>query len=239
MRMDLQDIEKIFDEQTLFSIEHFVFETGKTYGLIGHNGMGKTTLLRMLGGFDPDFYGRVTYDGQSYSSHVTKRLSYITQEPYMLNRSVQENLAYPLQIRKTDRTIVDSKVNEWVHKLDLTPLADRKAIVLSAGEQQKVALARGLIYQPELIFLDEPTANIDPDTVSVLEQIVRAYQLETKATIIWVTHNLDQAFRICDEVVVMKKDGLHTIEKEALKERLDTIRHLEYFLDDNKEEGLA
>jgi tungstate transport system ATP-binding protein len=235
MKIDLMGLHKSFDGNNLFSIQEYKFQTGQAYGLIGNNGIGKTTLLRIVSGFDSKYEGTVRFDGQPYTDQTTKKMSYISQKPYMLNRSVRENIAYPLLIRKWNRKAVDREVEVWLDKLGLTDLADRKAIVLSAGEQQKVALARGLIYQPELVLLDEPTANIDPESVKVLEQILSNYQLKTKATIIWVTHNLEQAFRICDQVIVMKKDRLQNISKHSLQASLDSMRKLDRVLNDHEE----
>lgn len=235
MRIELRGLHKSFDGNTLFSIKDYRFQTGQAYGLIGNNGSGKTTLLRIVCGFDAKYEGTVLFDGQPYNEQTTKKLSYISQKPYMLNRSVRENIAYPLLIRKWNRKAVEREVAVWLKKLGLTELADRKAIVLSAGEQQKVALARGLIYQPELVLLDEPTANIDPDSVEIMEEILSDYQIEKNATIIWVTHNLEQAFRICDQVIVMKKDRLQNISKHKLQASLDSMRKLDRVLNDQEE----
>lgn len=103
-------------------------------------------------------------------------------------------------------------------------LKDRNARVLSAGEKERVSLARGLVFEPRLILLDEPTANIAPDSVNELEQIIVNYQRENKATVIVVTHNLIQAIRLCDTLTVMKDKTLHTTSKEKIFNSIEKVR---------------
>lgn len=227
MKIELKQVRKAFDNKELFSISHCIFEKGKTYGIIGSNGIGKTTLLRMIGGMDQTYEGMIRYDTDTFSDALLKQMSFIDQQPFMLDRSVYENLAYPLRVRKVDRNVIQSKVSTWLKRMDIEQLKDRNAKLLSAGEKQKVSLARGLIYKPELVLLDEPTANIDPDTVFVMEEILSNYQEATNATMIWVTHNIRQAWKSCDSVLLMQSDRVKWIGKEMLKQKVETAMYLE------------
>lgn len=227
MNIELSQIRKKFDNKELFSFAQCVFEKGKTYGIIGSNGIGKTTLLRMIGGMDQNYEGMIRYDSSAFSNALVKRMSFIDQQPFMLDRSVYENIAYPLRLRKTDRNLIRLEVDKWLKRMEIEALKDRNAKILSAGEKQKVSLARGLIYQPELVLLDEPTANIDPDTVAVMEEILSDYQSATNSTMIWVTHNIRQAWKSCDAVLQMQSDQVKWIEKEMLKQRVEMAMYLE------------
>ena len=99
MEIQLNNVKKAYSSP-LIDLESFTFETGKIHGIIGHNGIGKTTLLRILAGLEPVDSGCVTYGGKLYSTSVAKQLSYVYQKPYMLNKSVFENIAFPLKLRK-------------------------------------------------------------------------------------------------------------------------------------------
>ncbi len=114
-----------------------------------------------------------------------------------------------------------------LERFEIMYLKDRNARVLSAGEKERVSLARGLVFEPRLILLDEPTANIAPDSVNELEQIIVNYQRENKATVIVVTHNLIQAIRLCDTLTVMKDKTLHTTSKEKIFNSIEKLESVE------------
>ncbi len=145
----------------------------------------------------------------------------------MLNRTVYENIAYPLKIRKMQADEIHKKTIEMLERFEIMYLKDRNARVLSAGEKERVSLARGLVFEPRLILLDEPTANIAPDSVNELEQIIVNYQRENKATVIVVTHNLIQAIRLCDTLTVMKDKTLHTTSKEKIFNSIEKLESVE------------
>jgi len=227
MNVKLQFIQKNFTKEDLFSIQKHTFESGLIHGLIGHNGAGKTTLLKILGGLDRDYKGTIQYGHRDYSDELIKKITYISQDPYMLNRTVYDNIAYPLKIRKMQADEIHKKTMEMLERFEIMYLKDRNARVLSAGEKERVSLARGLVFEPRLILLDEPTANIAPDSVNELEQIIVNYQRENKATVIVVTHNLIQAIRLCDTLTVMKDKALHTTSKEKIFNSIEKLESVE------------
>ncbi|TCQ08077.1 tungstate transport system ATP-binding protein [Serpentinicella alkaliphila] len=208
MKIQLNQVNKNYGKEDIFSINEFEFKTNIINGIIGDNGSGKTTLLRMLSGLDRSYNGDILYNGRLYADSLIKDITYISQKPYMLKRSVFENLAYPLKIRGYSKDSIEGKVKTFLKKFGIEQLRNREAEVLSAGERQKVALARGIIFEPKLLLLDEPTANIDPETVEFLEEILMEYQQGTEVNIILVTHNINQAMRVCKQVSLLKDRNL-------------------------------
>lgn len=227
MKIQLQGVRKKFTDEWLFTIEEHTFESGQIHGLIGHNGVGKTTLLRMIGAFDHQFEGKIRYGRQFYSKELIKKVTYISQDPYMLDKSVYDNLAYPLKIRHFSKVERDKRVMHMLERFGIESLKDRKATVLSAGERERVSMARSFVFEPRLILMDEPTANIAPDAINELEQIMLDYQKEHQATFIIVTHNLMQAYRLCDTLTMMKEKGLSTIPKESIFKNVDQLKCIE------------
>ena len=229
MKLTLQFAKKSFDDKEIFNIKHHDFGEGMIHGIIGANGAGKTTLLRVVAGLDRSYTGQVLYNGKPFTDSLRRRMTYISQKPYMLTRSVYENLSYPLQIRNTEDDEIQKRVEDMLVKMGLKHLAQKKATVLSAGEREKVNLARGLIFNPDIVLLDEPTASIDPDSVTDLERVIIEYQRKQNATVIVVTHNLSQALRLCDTLHVFENKGLRPVAKDEIIEnikKLNTVEHL-------------
>ncbi len=230
MKIELSAVHKQFDT-SLFYIDSCVFPKGRIHGIIGHNGVGKTTLLRMIAGLDYAYQGSIAYEGVGMDAIMQKKVSFITQKPYMLARSVADNIGYPLKLRKVDKEELQARTETWLKTLRIETLKKRRATVLSGGERQKVSLARGLIYNPKLLLLDEPTANIDPDSVEVIENVILSYQAKTQATVLMVTHDLSQALRVCDDLYILDNLGLHLISKDEIVSRITALRQSSRLLD--------
>lgn len=222
MRIEFKNLIKAYD-QILFNIHNYQFESGRINGIIGPNGAGKTTLLRMIAGLDQEFDGEIYYDDAKDINSVFKKISYISQKPYMLKRSVYDNIAYPLQIRGYGKDDIEERVHFWLIKMNLLDMEKRKAASLSAGEKQKLSLARGLIYTPEIVLLDEPTANIDPETVRLIEDTILQYSIEHKATVFLVTHDLAQAIRVCDELFGLERKTFRVISKKEILSKVSDL----------------
>lgn len=163
--------------------------TGVTV-LMGPNGAGKTTLLKLMHGIERPRAGRVTWDGVPSAQQA-----FVFQRPILLRRSVRENLELPLRLRG-DRSSVEAIAEE----IDLTSLLTSHAPRLSGGEAQKLALARALVTRPRVLFLDEPTANLDAPTVTAMEEVFRRKAGEGMRLFL-ATHSAGQARRLADEVV--------------------------------------
>jgi tungstate transport system ATP-binding protein len=171
---------------------------GAPTALIGPNGSGKTSLIRLAAGLLAPNAGSVTWAGRSATSGA--RLAVVFQRPVMLRRSAAENVAYAL--RAAGRDAAAAAVAALLDQVDLGYAAGRPARRLSGGEQQRLALARALARRPEILFLDEPTASLDPLSAQAVETIIaRVAAAGVKA--VFATHDLPQARRLAGDVLFM------------------------------------
>lgn len=205
MKVSINNLKKYYSEKLVLDIEKLEIEKGKITGIIGPNGSGKSTLLHILAGLDNEYSGTVVYDQQVITPKPYDRMTLVSQKPYLFKRKVYANIEYPLKIRNFNKEEMKKRVNKVISRLEIEGLRDKKAHLLSGGESQKVSLARALVFEPELLLLDEPTSNIDPESIKVLEREILRFNRETGATVIIVTHNLEQSDRICDNIIYLEK----------------------------------
>ncbi len=201
MKLNINHVKKQYGDKTVLDIDHLVIPKGKITGIIGPNGCGKSTLMNIVSGLDDEFTGTVKYDNQALSRQVIENMTYVFQKPYLFKRSVYENICYPLKLRKTKSDEKEKKVLHIIKKLEIQDLTEKRAELLSGGESQKVALARALVFEPKLLLLDEATSNIDPESIKIMEREILNFNEATHATIVIVTHNLEQAKKLCHHVI--------------------------------------
>lgn len=204
MKLYINNLKKNYGEKTVLDIDELEIEKDKITGIIGPNGSGKSTLLNIISGLDKEYEGNVLYNDIKLNRQVALNMTYVFQKPYLFRRKVYDNIAYPLKLRKLSRDKEINQVNEIANRLEIEDLINKKAHLLSGGESQKVALARALIFKPKLLLLDEPTSNIDPESIKIMEREILRFNKETNATIVIVTHNLDQSQRICDNILYIQ-----------------------------------
>jgi tungstate transport system ATP-binding protein len=174
--------------------------------VIGPNGAGKTTLLQLLHGTARLSAGRIEW--ACSTDEARQHQGFVFQRPVMLRRTVMENMIYPLRLRGVPNSEARDKAREWAARVGLEPLLDRSAPVLSGGEQQKLALARALICEPKLLFLDEPCAALDGRATREIEDILLT--AKTGGTrLVLSTHDLGQARRLADEVIFLLGGAVH------------------------------
>jgi tungstate transport system ATP-binding protein len=166
--------------------------------LLGPNGSGKSTLLRLAMGLVAPTSGRIRWGGRTTPG---ERLGMVFQRPVMLRRTAAANVAYALGRRD------DARVAELLDRVGLSPLAGRPARRLSGGEQQRLALARALARDPEILFLDEPTASLDPAATKAVEDIVSAVA-RSGVKIVMATHDIGQARRLAGDIVFLARGRL-------------------------------
>jgi tungstate transport system ATP-binding protein len=170
--------------------------------LIGPNGSGKTTLLRTAMGLLPPAAGAVRWGDQGARSPT--RAALVFQRPVMLRRSVADNVRYALAVAGVPAAARAQRVFELLSLVGLASLSERPAPRLSGGERQRLALARALARDPTVLFLDEPTASLDPAATLVIEELVRTVS-ERGVKIVMTTHDLGEAARLAGEVVLLHR----------------------------------
>jgi tungstate transport system ATP-binding protein len=176
-----------------------VVEAGGRTVLLGPNGAGKSTLLRVLHGLIPPSAGSVVW---GYASTRPPGQAMVFQRPVLLRRSAADNVRYALDLAGVIGSEADARIAEALDEVGLRALAARPARVLSGGEQQKLAFARVWALRPEVLFLDEPTASLDPAAARSVEQIIADIHARG-TTIVMTTHNLVQAKRLADDVLFL------------------------------------
>jgi tungstate transport system ATP-binding protein len=175
-------------------------EAGPSTVILGANGAGKSVLMRLMHGLLAPTSGSVSWRAKG-------RQAMVFQRPVMLRRSARANIDYALSVRGIRAEERRRRIGEALAETGLADLADRPARVLSIGEQQRLALARAWALHPQVLFLDEPTASLDPAATRAVEEIVlRIHASGTK--IVMTTHDLGQARRIADEVLFLHRGRL-------------------------------
>jgi tungstate transport system ATP-binding protein len=171
-------------------------EPGPSTIILGANGAGKSVLMRLMHGLIAPSSGKVSWKGDD----AGRKQAMVFQRPVMLRRSALANVVYALELAGT--TDCEKRAQEALEEVGLAHLAQRPARVLSGGEQQRLALARAWALHPEVLFLDEPTASLDPSATREIETIIRAFDA-AGTKIVMATHNLGQARRLGDEVIYL------------------------------------
>ena len=187
---------------------NFKVEQGEVFAVIGPNGAGKTTLLRILDLLDTPTGGTMYFNSVAvdYAKNLLafrRHIGIVFQQTVLFNTSVFNNVSYGLKIRGENKRTRTKKVKEMLQLVHLEGFERKNALALSGGEAQRVALAQALIVEPELLLLDEPTANLDPKNVSIIEEALSGINKEQKITLIMTTHNMAQAQNLADKVALL------------------------------------
>ncbi len=216
----ITNLKQVYAGRTVLDIERLDVLSGEILGLVGPSGAGKSTLLRLLNFLEEPTSGEIVFRNQSLDGRVAldvrRQVTTVFQRPVLLHTSVRANVAYGLGLRG----LADNgRVDEMLKRVGLDQLAKSPAIKLSGGEMQRVALARALVINPAVLLLDEPTANLDPYNVGLIEEIVAETNRERGTTIILVTHNVFQARRLAERVGFVL--GGRLVELAATKQFFD------------------
>lgn len=187
---------------------------GEIFTLIGPSGSGKTTLIRLLDLLDRPGSGAIIFDGidtggsEQVRLSIRRRIGMVFQKPTVLNTTVEENVGFGLKFRGEEKPGIRKRVRSALDLVGLKGFEERSAGTLSGGEMQRVALARAIVTEPEVLLLDEPTANLDPVSSEVIETLILQIKKEFGTTIIMSTHDMVQGQRLADRIGVIMNGRL-------------------------------
>jgi tungstate transport system ATP-binding protein len=211
LSLELSQVSKTYNGHVILEDCSWTFEAGFTHVLMGPNGTGKSTLLRICALLEPPDLGKVNYlagDGRPLSPdlELKRRITLLLPSVGVFNTSVFNNVSYGLKIRGLKHREIEARVEAILEVVGLAGKKRQRALQLSTGQSKRLGLARAMVLEPEVLFLDEPTASIDQENSEIIERIILELQEKKRATIIMVTHDPAQADRLGDRLLLIK-DG--------------------------------
>lgn len=216
----IRTLIKEYNGRNVLDIEELDIEEGSITGIIGPSGAGKSTLLYILNGLEKATSGEIIFDGKKLIGEpdieTRRKMSMVFQKPVVFNMSVYDNMAYSLKLRGLSMDEIKSRVLELSKYIGIDDKLRQKAVTLSGGEAQRLTLARAIIHRPKVLLLDEPTANLDPANVAMIEELILHAKTEYKTSIIIITHNMFQAKRISERLVFLLNGSI--VESGETKE---------------------
>ena len=213
--MRLQDLSKSFGNMEVLKKINLSINKREIFALMGPSGVGKTTLFRILNLLEKPSEGRLFFRGIELTGctmrekiNYRRSMSMLFQTPCVLNTNVFNNVAFGLVIRKVDKKTIVEKVMNALIIVGLEGRERQEARTLSGGEAQRMAFARAIVYDPDILLLDEPTSSLDPANVAIIEEIIKRIRRERGTTIIIATHNIYQVKRLADRVGILLNGDL-------------------------------
>ena len=208
MEIRVENLKKYYKNQIVLDIEKLKFESGKITCIMGSNGSGKSTLINIIAGLISDYNGSVYYNNETLNNNIKMKMTLAFQNPYLMKMTVWENLMYPLKIRGINKAEGNAMIEDILNDFGIYELKDKKAHQLSGGEGQKVSIARAMIFKPNILLLDEPTASVDKEYTKIIEEKIIQYNKVTNSTVIMITHNIGQANNLSNNIVYLEKGRL-------------------------------
>jgi tungstate transport system ATP-binding protein len=205
----LRNLQKTYNGQVALDIEQLDFHPQRIYSLVGPNGCGKSTLLQILALLLKPSAGEIYFEGERIPwkkrvlQRIRRQVTLVHQSPYLFHRSVRYNLAYGLKIRNIHGEEQHRRIHEVLDLVGLAGFGRRNARELSGGEQQRVAIARALLLQPKVLLMDEPTSNMDKNSIEAFDALIPTLPRQD-ITIIQATHMPDQPQRLGSQIIAME-----------------------------------
>jgi tungstate transport system ATP-binding protein len=200
-QLQLVDIKKTYRNLTALNNVNLGMQGGKIIVLLGVNGAGKTTLMRITAGLEKPDSGQLKFNNKPLEPKELRQVATLVfQKSAMFSTNVYHNLAYGLKLRKVPKNEIDKRITEALQTVRLSGFEKRKAQKTSGGEQQRLALARAFLLESSVMLLDEPTANLDPNSATIIEKAIISKK-SAERIIVMATHNLTQARRMADIIV--------------------------------------
>jgi tungstate transport system ATP-binding protein len=221
--MQVENLWKSYRNLKALQGVSFSVDAGKIVVLIGANGAGKSTLLRIIAGLEKPDKGNIRIDEQNLpDTEMRKNATLVFQQTAMFSRTVYDNLAYGLRIRGIREEDIKQRITEALAAVGLKNFEKRKAKKTSGGEQQRISLARALLLHPKILLLDEPTANLDPNSARIIEKTISSRR-DKDTIVIMATHNLGQAKRLADIIIYMHEGKI--VESAPAIDLFDNPQH--------------
>ncbi len=213
MILRAKNIVKSFSGVMAVKADELGFERGEITALVGPNGAGKSTLLKILALLDYPDQGAVFLNEKPIQGHgswfkARKKITMVDQKPFAFNGSVNQNAAYGLKLRGLSATEIQKRVDGALCLFGLEGFQKRRARTLSGGEIQRLAIARAVVLEPDVLILDEPTAHVDEGKVRRVEEVIRDLSREKGTAVIIATHDQDQAVRLASRTIRMERGTL-------------------------------
>ena len=208
----LQNVRKDYSDRSVLQVDELDIYQGEVFALVGPSGAGKSTLLRLLNFLESPTQGTIHFEKSEFSAtrdmpvDIRRKVTTVFQNPMLLNRSVWANVHYGLKLRGLRDS--SARIQAALDNVGMLEFAEKRARFLSGGEAQRVALARAIVLQPEVLLLDEPTANLDPYNIGVIEETVAELNRRQGTTVVLVTHNIFQARRMAQRVALLLDGGV-------------------------------
>jgi tungstate transport system ATP-binding protein len=207
--LEASELSKEYEGRHVLSQTTVTIKEGESFALIGPTGSGKTTLIRLLDLLLFPTAGKIHFNGidVTYDKHARlearRRMSYVQQKPIIFNMNVYDSVACGLKWRHEKKDLIKRKVERALELVDMSDFRTRNARTLSGGETQRVAIARALVTEPEILFLDEPTANLDPISTLKIEQVIHNVIKEKKVAVVMATHDMVQGQQLANRIGVL------------------------------------
>lgn len=212
-KLQICKINKSYNRDVLKDVSIDVYE-GEFLTILGPSGCGKTTLMRIIVGLIQPTSGKIFVDGMDITSkQASERNIGIVFQNFALfeNMTVKQNIEYALKVKKIDKNEINKISTNLLEKIGLSEYALKKPYSLSGGQQQRVAIARTLALNPKIILFDEPMSSLDVDTRLSLRKELKNIQKEFGTTMIYITHDQEEAFALSDRIIVMSNQGINQI----------------------------
>lgn len=214
MYLSLKNISKKYKDKEILNNISFDIKEGELVCILGPSGCGKTTLLNIIGGFVSDFSGDVLLSDENINNIPPERREIATVfQSYGLftHKNVIDNVSYGLKLLKIDKNMREKRARDMLEKVGLAGYDKKKIKELSGGEQQRVAIARSMVLNPKLLLLDEPLSNLDVHLRDVMRKEIKRIQKQFGVTMIIVTHDQEDAFKLADRVIVINEGHIEQI----------------------------
>lgn len=225
MNLTLQNICKSFGEKQVLDGISFTAQSGRAFGLLGRNGAGKTTAIRILMNIFPPDSGSITIDGKPID-YDKSHFGYLPEERGLYpKKKVIEQLVYLARLKGMEKSDAVSSVDGWLCRLGMSEYRNRRLDTLSKGNGQKIQLITALAHDPEIIILDEPFSGLDPVNAMLLKDVVKE-QINLGKTVLFSSHQMNYIEEFCDSIAILNggkiaiSGDLHTVKRNYPRNRL-------------------